>query len=184
MYNNQPNGAPRMETLTQATIESNPLFRPLVCQLDALTRAVAGPEASFKTLEGTALRVGDLALRAVLEKRLQAVSDSLAEAEDLLVDGEAYHRHEEGEVTYHSLCGPLTVRRCTYRKSDQRNGPTVVPLELACTLVERATPALGYSVILGYAQGELRSYAEAQEAAYRSVPSRLKDPRISEDNVV
>ncbi|MBI3181513.1 MAG: hypothetical protein HYZ28_05165 [Myxococcales bacterium] len=45
-----------------------------------------------------------------------------------------------------------------------RNGPTVVPLELAAGLVEGATPALGYSVTLGYARGELRGYAEGMEA--------------------
>jgi hypothetical protein len=55
----------------------------------------------------------------------------------------------------------------------------VVPLELKCGLVEGATPGLGYSVTLGYAQGELRSYVEQAKASYRDVPSRSTLERMA-----
>ena len=60
-----------------------------------------------------------------------------------------------------------------------RNGPTVVPLELTAGLVEGATPALGYSVTLGYAQSELRGYVESMEAAHRCLPSRSSLERMA-----
>jgi hypothetical protein len=48
-------------------------------------------------------------------------------------------------------------------------------------LVERATPALGYSVTLGYAQGELRSYTESMVAAHRILPSRSTLERMAKE---
>ena len=81
----------------------------------------------------------------------------------------------------HSLCGSLGVERWTYREVGLRNGPTLVPLELDAGLVETATPALGYSLTLGYSKGPLRSYREDIEAAGREVPSRSTLERIAKD---
>jgi hypothetical protein len=159
-----------MASSTECEIESNAVFQAIVVQLSGLVGALANRDAGFRTFEETVLKIANLATRSVLERRLQALSDSLED--ELLVNGAHCHRHLEGEVTYHSLCGPLTVRRHSYRRVDERNGKTLVPLELECGLVERATPALGYSVALGYAQGELRSYSESMEAAHRCLPSR------------
>jgi hypothetical protein len=69
-----------------------------------------------------------------------------------------------GQESHHSLNGGLRVGRFTYREVGVRNGPIVVPLDLAAGLVEGATPALEYSVTLGYSQGELRGYVESMEA--------------------
>ena len=70
-------------------------------------------------------------------------------AEELLIDGVLFRRsHDPGEVLYHSLNGSLPVMRATYRRVGQRNGPTAVPLDLDAGLVERGTPALGYSIAL------------------------------------
>lgn len=160
-----------MEIVSQSTIESNPLFATLVEQVLAVTEAAGNSGASFKVLEATALHVANLAVRAVLERKLQAVADSFS-TEELLIDGRLFRRHLAGKVSYHSLCGPLAVKRFSYRPSDERNGATVIPLELASPLVEGATPALGYSVALGYGEGELRGYAEEMEAAHRKLPSR------------
>lgn len=168
-----------MDTVAQESIEANPLFLPLVSQMSALAEAVAGLDATFEKVEATTLLVSNLVVRAGLEKSLQVIADSLGKNEELVIDGKLFHRHLEGEVTYHSLCGPLTVRRCSYRRSEERNGVTAIPLELACSLVERATPALGYSVTLGYAKGDLRSYAEGTEAAHRRLPSRSTLERMA-----
>jgi hypothetical protein len=46
-----------MPSLTESEIESNPLFGPLVAQVNALARAVTGPEASFERVEAAALLV-------------------------------------------------------------------------------------------------------------------------------
>ena len=88
-------------------------------------------------------------------------------------------RHYEGTVTYHSLCGPLTVRRATYREVGVHNGPTVVPLELAAGLIDGATPALAYRVALGYAQGPGRHAEEQMHADHREPPSRSTLERLA-----
>jgi hypothetical protein len=80
---------------------------------------------------------------------------------------------------YHSLCGPLEIRRATYREVGERNGPTVVPLELATGLIEGATPALAYRVALGYAQGPGRHAAEQMHADHRRPPSRSTLERLA-----
>lgn len=166
-----------MPNLPERAVLDNPLFRALVCQVKALTRNLLGEDATFGEVEVVALRVTNLAVREHLQQDLQRRSDALKP--ELLIDGKAFVQHEDGTVTYHSLNGPLTVRRFTYREVGVRNGPTVIPLELSAGLVERATPALGYSVTLGYAQGELRSYAESMEAAHRCLPSRSTLERMA-----
>jgi hypothetical protein len=166
-----------MRTVPESTVIGNPLFRALVCQLKALSRSLLGEDASFSDVEVNTLQVTNLAIQEQLQQDLQRRADELKP--ELLIDGRQYRRHAEGTDTYHSLNGPLSVRRCTYREVGVRNGPTVVPLELLVGVVEGATPALGYSVTLGYAQGELRSYLESMEAAHRCPPSRSTLERMA-----
>ena len=96
----------------------------------ALEQAIAvsvPADASFAERERAILAAANDACRLALETTLQAV----AHPDQVRVDGVLYERHHEGTVVYHSLCGPLEVRRATYREVGERNGPTVVPLELA-----------------------------------------------------
>lgn len=146
----------------------------------ALQRAVKAKLASgatFQDREVALLDAANDACRANLEADLQGIADGLAPS--LLVDGVEYRRHEEGSADYHSLCGSLHVRRATYRLVGKRNGPTVVPLELAAGLVESATPALGYRVALGYAQGPGRHAEKQMRADHRQPPSRSTLERIA-----
>ncbi len=168
-----------MQTLPEAAVIDNPLFRALVNQVSALSRNLVGQDATFTEVEVGALQIANLAVREHLQRDLQRRADALAE--ELLVGEKHVRRHEEGTVRYHSLNGALEVRRFTYREVGVRNGPTVVPLELVAGLVEGATPALGYSVTLGYAQGELRSYLESMEAAHRVPPSRSTVERMAKE---
>ena len=82
-------------------------------------------------------------------------------------------------MTYHSLCGSFAVERFSYRQSAVRNGPTVVPLELAAELVERATPALLFRVALGDAQCPGRQWEQQMHASHREPPSRSTLERIA-----
>lgn len=168
-----------MRTLPEAAVIDNPLFRAFRCQLRALARNLLGDGATFAEVEVGVLQVANLVVREHLQEDLQRRGDALAA--ELLIDGKHYRQHQTGEETYYSLSGGLAVRRFTYREVGVRNGRTVVPLELAVGLVEGATPALGYSVTLGYAQGELRGYAEGMEAAHRCLPSRSTLERMAKE---
>lgn len=133
--------------------------------------------ASFGERESVALRVTNEATRRYLVQVLQAMSDGYAD--DLLIDGVLHRRsHDPGEVLYHSLNGSLPVMRATYRRVGKRNGPTVVPLELEAGLVERGTPALGYSISLNLGKETSRDYVETMDGAHRRVPSRSTVERI------
>jgi hypothetical protein len=143
--------------------------RVVECQVKA--------EASFGDREAAALRVTNEATRQYLVQELQAMSDGYAD--ELLIDGVLFRRcHNPGEGLYHSLNGLLPVMRATYRPVGQRNGPTVVPLELEAGLVERSTPALGYSIALNLGKETSRDYVETMDAAHRRVPSRSTIERI------
>ena len=80
---------------------------------------------------------------------------------------------------YHSLVGPLEVTRATYRQAGVRNGPTVVPLELIAGLAESTTPALAFSIALGYSRSDMREHLDNLEAAHRIPPSRATLERIA-----
>lgn len=84
-----------------------------------------------------------------------------------------------GTVAYHSLCGTVKIERPIYRKDGERNGPTVVPLELVAGLLERATPALAYRIALGDAQCPGRQWEEQLRADHRAPPSRSTLERIA-----
>lgn len=145
----------------------------------ALERAVTltvAADASFADRERAMLAAANEACRLMLEAALQTTADALADR--VRVEGVEYARHHEGTVTYHSLCGSLVVRRATYREGGVRNGPTVVPLELATGLIEGATPALAFRVALGYAQGPGRHAEEQMHADHRQPPSRSTLERL------
>ncbi len=145
----------------------------------ALRRAVTarvGRDGSFGDREVALLAAANDCCRVELEAALQQTAD--AQPARVQIDGTVYARHEGGAVEYHSLCGALHVRRATYRKTGERNGPTVVPLELATGLIEGATPALAYRVALGYAQGPGRHVEEQMHADHRRPPSRSTLERL------
>jgi hypothetical protein len=135
------------------------------------------PQGSFGEREAAALAINNEATRVLLQEELQEMADGLGE--EVMVDGELYKVHEAGTDIYHGLCGPLDVRRATYRKVGERNGPTIVPLELMAGMVEGATPALGYNVAHGYAQHDMRVHEESLRAAHRLPPSRTTLERIA-----
>jgi hypothetical protein len=155
-------------------------YRRLVAEARAaLEQAVAATlsaDASFAERARAILTAANDACRLALVATLQATA--AAHPDQVRVDGVLYQRHHEGTVVYHSLCGPLEVRRATYREVNARNGPTVVPLELAAGLIEGATPALGYRVALGYAQGPGRHAEEQMHADHRQPPSRSTLERV------
>ena len=155
-------------------------YRRAVAQARAaLERVIAvtiPADASFADRERAVLAAANDACRLVLETTLQATAE--AHPDRVRVDGVLYERHHEGTVLYHSLCGPLEVRRATYREMGERNGPTVVPLDLATGLIDGATPALAYRVALGYAQGPGRHAEEQMHADHRRPPSRSTLERL------
>ncbi len=144
--------------------------------MQTAVNAKVGTGASFQDREVALLDVADEACRVNLVTELQGIADGLAPL--LTVDGVEYARHEEGGADYHSLCGSLHVRRATYRRTGERNGATVVPMELLAGLVEGATPALGFRVALGYAQGPGRHAEKQMHADHRHPPSRSTLERI------
>lgn len=114
------------------------------------------------------------------KKKLQEIAGTHS-SRCLLIGGERYSRVEGGTVGYHSLCGTVEIERPIYRKDGERNGPTVVPLELAAGLVERATPALAYRIALGDAQCPGRQWEQQIRASHRVPPSRSTLERIAKN---
>lgn len=128
-------------------------------------------EGDFAERERLALELANEVVCAELTEALEEIVEAHGE-EDVLVDGVRYRLHTWGTLDYHSLVGPLSVRRPTFRKVGVRNGPTVVPLELAAGLVERATPALAGRVAMAKADGSSRDLHRHLLASYRVPPSR------------
>jgi len=158
-----------MGSVPQFEIEHNVEMKRLVKNLRQTIASLA-PDATFAEREELALAVTNEATRQVLEEDLQRTVNEFGA--ELRVDGVLYREHEAGEVAYHSLCGDLRVRRSTYRRVGERNGPTIVPLDLAAGLIERATPALARNVAQGFAKHDMRSHGEDLRAAARVPPSR------------
>lgn len=139
--------------------------------LRRVVKAELGLDASFAQREVVALTAADEAIREYTGQELQTMSDSYDD--DLLIDGTHYRRsHDPGEGNYHSLCGTLHVMRATYREVGERNGPTLVPLELEAGIMEGVTPALSYSIALNLSKETSRDYVESMGGAHRHVPSR------------
>jgi len=147
--------------------------------IEALRSAIraALPNGGFAEREQAALAVTNEAVRLVLEQDLQAIADSFGE--EVEVKGVMYKRHESGTVQYHSLCGPLHVARDTFRQTGVHNGPTIVPLEWAAGIVERATPELGRNVAHGYGEHDMRTHEQLLERAHRNPPPRATLERIA-----
>lgn len=135
--------------------------------------------ARFADREVALLAVANEACRSDLQAELQRISDALPDR--ILVNGVPYARHEDGSGDYHSLCGTMRIRRPTYRKVAERNGPTIVALDLAAGIIEGATPALAYRVALGYAQGPGRWAEEQMHADHREPPSRSTLERMAKE---
>src|SRR5690606_14727973 len=72
-----------------------------------------------------------------------------------------------------------SVVRDTFRLAGVHNGPTIVPLELAASLVERATPELGRNVAHAYGEHDMRTHVELLDAAHRTPPPRATLERIA-----
>ncbi len=161
-----------MASMPKLSFADNPLLRDLVALVRRIVDETVGVKASFAEREEAALAVTNEGVRRHLKDELQAIADRLAPAKELLIDGVLYRRHEEGDVAYYSLSGPLPVHRYTFRLAGVHNGPLVVPLELEAGIVEGATPVLAFNVALGYGKHDMRSHLEDLEAARRVPPSR------------
>jgi hypothetical protein len=125
----------------------------------------------FADRERAALELANELVRAELTAALEDLVVAHG-SEDVLVDGERYRFHAWGTGRYHSLVGTLAVRRPTFRKVGERNGATVVALELAAGLMERASPALAERIAMGKADGTSRDLHRQLVASFRVPPSR------------
>ena len=157
-------------------VHVNMIVQSLVATLRQLP---AAPGQSFDSMESTLLTVANEAVRIALEAELQARANGFAE--HLRVDSREYRRHESGRVQYHSLCGPLWVERATYRRVGERNGPTIVPLDLEAGIVQRATPALASAVTQWHADAPSREVERQMKAAHRRPPSRSTLDRMARE---
>lgn len=144
--------------------------------IEVFTRAMANIGGTFEQKEARALTLGNALIRTWLEDELQRMAGRHGEVVN--VDGKDYRRHDSGARRYHTLCGPVTVARPSYRLVGVHNGPTVVPLELEAGIIENATPALAFSVTQAFAERPLRHYQVEMAAAYRHTPSRSTLERI------
>jgi len=165
-----------MDSVTRTEFFAKAEVREVLAELRNGVRRVL-PDGDFGAREAAMLALLDEAGRGLLEEELQALADGFGER--LLVDGVEYKKHEPGTGKYHCLSGPLRICRATYRPVEVRNGPTVVPLELAAGLAEGATPALAYNVAHGYGQRDMRQHAESLVAAHRTPPPRATLERMA-----
>lgn len=171
-----------MVTLLQPALNDNTEdYKSLLLEAQTAIRRVVDAKvargASFAEREVAYLDVSNETCRLNLEQDLQTIADS--HSDKLLINDVPYSRHQDGTEDYHSLCGSLHVRRPTYRRVGERNGPTVVPLELEAGLVEGVTPAFGYRLALGYAQDPGRQVEEQLRGSHRAPPSRSTLERLS-----
>jgi hypothetical protein len=165
-----------MNIMPREKLLSKPEMKEALAKIQQVVREVL-PVGDFAEREQATLMLLDEAGRSVVEEELKDIA--LGFGNEVLVDGVPYKRHLNGTVTYHSLSGPLEVARDTYRPVGVRNGPTVVPMELAAGIVEGSTPALGYNVAHGYAQHDMRQHGDALLAAHRLPPPRATLERLA-----
>lgn len=136
-----------------------------------------GEAGAFGDFEATAYALANEAVRRLLEARLKQIE--ARHSDRLKIDGRCYRRHQIGTVQYHTLVGDVSVERWTYREIGVRNGPTVVPLDLAAGIIHRATPALAYSIAHGYGAGPTRHYEAQLKAAHRILPTHATVERLA-----
>jgi hypothetical protein len=136
-------------------------------------------DMSFENLESILLRVTNEAVRRHLQGRLQRIADAFGN--EITVKRRRYRRHQPGRARYFSLCGSMMVNRWTYRPVDERNGKTIVALDLAAGVVQCATPALAFAIAQGVAKAPIRSVEEDLVAAFRVPPSRSKMDRVGRE---
>ena len=165
-----------MDTVTRMKLLAKDEVQAALKTIQLAARKVL-PEGSFGLREEATLALLEEAARVVLQQELSTIAASFGDR--ILVDGVEYKRHEPGSGQYASLNGPLNLPRDTYRKVGERNGPTVVPLELVAGLVEGATPAMAYNVADGYAQRDMRQHGHALELAHRLPPPRATLERMA-----
>ena len=151
---------------------------PMVSALRSAVDSKMGAAATFAEREAAWLAVGNEIIRLGLQEELQRFADSCGDS--VSVDGEPYHKHLSGSVAYHSLCGTFPIRRATYRRDGERNGATVVPVDLWAGVVERATPALAADIAQGMAKEDMRNHRESLLQAHRGPPSRSTLERIAQ----
>jgi hypothetical protein len=153
-----------------------PLFDGARLALARIVEALPGVD-DFARRELLILAVANEIVRQLFEVDLQRIADFFPD--EVKVKGERYRRHARGTVTYHTLCGDVSVRRDVYRLIGVHNGKTIVPLEVVTGLFMRATPALGFSVAQGVADMPPRLYQETMRAAGRRPPSRSTISRLA-----
>lgn len=136
-----------------------------------------GLDEDFAERERVMHEVANAAVRYAQQEDLQEIADRF-ETEEVFVGEQLYRRHDRGTVDYHGLSGRMSVSRWIYRQAGVHNGPTLVPLELAAGLVERATPALASALMKGIADTHSRELKAHMEADLRVPPSRTTMERI------
>jgi hypothetical protein len=166
-----------MQSVTESEHLSKPEFREVVSLLVAQLRGVLGDERTFAERETTSLWLLSEVQREYGRQELQGIADGFTE--EIRIGRRSYRRHQTGTVQYYSLTGTMTITRDTYREVGVRNGPTIVPLELAAGLAEGATPALASNLAHGYAQHDMRSHCDLLVQAHRCPPPRATAERIA-----
>ena len=165
-----------MESMLDLTTESNDL-RHLIELFGRVIAARLAANSDFQARERAALALGNELVREDLRRQLQAMADAQPSA--MAIDGVVYRRHHAGRVDYHSLCGPLSVRRWSFRVAGVHNGPVCVPLEKQAGLMHRGTPEFCYCLAQGYAKAPVRSVEQDMRAAHRWPPSRSTMERMA-----
>jgi len=125
--------------------------------------------SSLEQLQLQGLAATNEAMRLWIQETVQQRSDEIPEF--VRVDGVVYRRHQEGRVQYHDLCGPLWINRSTYRRTDKRNGETIVPLDLAEGMIRRTTPVMALAVMHCHANSTPRAVHKDMQAVHRCPPS-------------
>lgn len=154
---------------SRPSAKSNAMTRLLAAFREEVSEQVA--DGDFAARERIALGLANELVRRDLSAALETIVEQQGEG-DLLIDGELYRFHAQGSSTYHSLVGPLQLQRPSFRPVGTRNGATVIALELAAGIVERATPAFAERVAMGTGEGTSRDLLRQLQASYRVPPSR------------
>jgi hypothetical protein len=165
-----------MAFMLDPTTEGNDL-RQLIALFGKVIVARLPANSDFQAREQAALALGNDLVREDLRRQLQTIAD--AQPSSMIIEGVVYRRHHAGRVDYHSLCGPLSVRRWSFRVAGVHNGPVCVPLEKQAGLIHRGTPEFCYCLAQGYAKAPVRSVEQDMRAAHRCPPSRSTMERMA-----